>query len=55
MKVERQSMWQRNMPIIRLALVGVFFFFVVGFAAAEYDLVRDSVRFLCISCLGLGG
>ncbi len=39
----------------RLALTAVAVAFVAAFAASQYDLVRDTVRFICINCLGLGG
>lgn len=39
----------------RLALLGLFVFFVSAFAAAQYGMVRDTVRFICITCIGLGG
>ena len=41
--------------IIRLALLAVGIAFVAGFAIDQYGTVRDIVRFLCLSCLGLGG
>jgi hypothetical protein len=48
-------MFYRDVRLIRLLLLGLFVFFVAGFVASEYSLVRDAVRFICISCLGLGG
>ena len=39
----------------RLALLGLFVFLVAGFTAAEYGTVRETVRFICTSCTGLGG
>jgi len=43
------------LPAARLALLGLFLFLVAGFAAAEYGMVRDTVRFICTTCIGLGG
>jgi len=40
---------------IRLVLLGLFIASVAVFAAAQYGLVQSFVRFLCTSCLGLGG
>jgi len=52
-------MLRRNMsvimPVIRLVLLSISLSFVIAFAVDQYSLVQDSVRFLCISCLGLGG
>ena len=38
---------------VRLAVVIVFVAFIAAFALTQYDTVRDTVRFICISCLGL--
>ena len=43
----------RSTIVLRLALLGLFVFFVAGYALDQYGLVRDSVRFICVSCLGL--
>ena len=43
----------RSTIVLRLGLLGLFVFFVVGYALDQYGLVRDSVRFICASCLGL--
>jgi hypothetical protein len=40
---------------VRLVLAAVAVAFVAAFTASQYDLVRDTVRFICINCLGLGG
>ena len=53
MKSERRNMRLRNVTLVRIVLFGLFVFFVVGFAIDQYGLVRDSVRFICTSCLGL--
>jgi hypothetical protein len=39
---------------LRLALLGASVAFIAAFAASQYDLVRDVVRFLCTSCVGIG-
>jgi hypothetical protein len=44
-----------NTALIRIVLAGIFVVFVAAFVAAQYDTVRDTVRFICISCLGLSG
>lgn len=43
----------RSKISVRLLLLGLSVAFVAAYAATHYDLVRDSVRFICISCLGL--
>ena len=47
---------KRNRLItLRLVLLVLFVVSVAVFAAAQYGLVQSFVRFLCTSCLGLGG
>ncbi len=41
--------------VIRLALLVIFVSFIAAFVATQYDTVRDTVRFICIDCIGLGG
>ena len=48
-------MWQKSVLPVRLVLLAGFLSLVAVFAADEYELVRDTVRFICINCLGLGG
>lgn len=48
-------MLRLNMALIRLLLLGLFASLAVVFAFDQYGLARDTVRFICISCLGLGG
>ena len=48
-------MKQNRLLVFRLVLLGIFAAFVAVFAADQYGLVRSFVRFLCVSCLGLGG
>ena len=48
-------MRQNRMLTIRLVLLGISLAFVAGFAADQYTFVRNVVRFLCVSCMGLGG
>ncbi len=38
----------------RLLLAAVAVGFVAAFAATHYELVRTSVRILCLNCIGLG-
>ncbi len=51
----RKSWVPVGLATARLALLGLFLFFVSGFAATQYGMVRDTVRFICITCIGLGG
>gem|GEM_PF-1027095 len=39
---------------LRLALLGISIGFLAAFAGSQYQFVRDIVRFLCTSCIGLG-
>ena len=48
-------MWTKHRVFFRLALLSVFAAFIAAFAATQYDLVRASVRLICIHCIGLGG
>ena len=38
----------------RLVLLVFFVVLIAVFAFDQYDYVRDMVRFICVSCLGLG-
>ena len=51
---ELADMKQNRWLAIRLVLLAMFTVFVAVFAASQYGLVRSFVRFLCVSCLGLG-
>ena len=44
-----------NVVGARVVLLAVSLAFVAAFVADQYGLARDAVRFICISCLGLGG
>jgi hypothetical protein len=46
---------KRFLPFVRLAIFGLSLFLIVARAGEEYELVRASVRFICINCLGLSG
>jgi hypothetical protein len=48
-------MWQWSVPVARLTLLVVFVSLIAVFVVDEYELVRDTVRFVCINCLGLSG
>ena len=48
-------MRRKELLFLRLFLLGLSLFLVCGFAAEQYNSVRELVRFICISCLGLGG
>jgi hypothetical protein len=48
-----RALWGKLTARLVLAVIAVVF--VAVFAASQYDLVRDTVRFICINCLGLGG
>ena len=48
-------MIQKNASVIRITLLVLFAVLIGVFVFDQYDLVRDSVRFICVSCLGLGG
>jgi len=39
----------------RLLILGLFLFLLIATFTDEYELVRASVRFICINCLGLSG
>ena len=41
--------------LARLLLLGIFIAFAVVSAFDQYELARATVRFICISCLGLDG
>ena len=43
------------MPFIRIALIVISLVFAVVFALDQYDFVRSTLLFPCISCLGLTG
>jgi hypothetical protein len=45
----------KNATFIRLALLGIFVALIAAFAATQYETVRDTVRFICIHCIGLSG
>lgn len=45
----------KNASLIRLALLSIFVALVAAFVATQYDTVRDTVRFICIHCIGLSG
>ena len=49
------NVFQRNMPAIRIVLLVLFLALAVGYSFTQYDLARQTVIALCISCLGLGG
>lgn len=40
---------------VRLVLLILFVALIGAFVAAQYDTVRDTVRFICVDCIGLGG
>ena len=46
---------QRNIPAIRIVLLVMFLGLAVGYSFTQYDLARQMVITICISCLGLGG
>ena len=46
-------MWQKSIPVIRLALLVLFALLLGLYVTDQYYLVRSFVRFLCASCLGL--
>ena len=48
-------MLQSNIALMRIILLGLFVCLAVVYAFDQYGLARDTVRFICISCLGLGG
>jgi len=45
----------KNVAFARLALLSIFIAFIAAFVATQYDLVRASVRLICIHCIGLSG
>ena len=47
-------MWLKYIVPIRIILLIIFVSFIVAFVASQYATVQDTVRFICISCLGLG-
>jgi small-conductance mechanosensitive channel len=46
---------QRNIPALRIVLLVLFLALAVGYSFTQYDLARQTVIAICISCLGLGG
>ena len=45
----------KNPTFVRLALLSIFVGLIAAFVATQYDTVRDTVRFICIHCIGLSG
>jgi hypothetical protein len=54
-EIKRMSVRQKSIPLIRIALLVTSLSLIAAFVADEYGLVRATVRFICINCLGLGG
>jgi hypothetical protein len=45
----------KNLTFVRLALLSIFVALIAAFVATQYGFVRDTVRFICIHCIGLSG